>query len=58
MAVYELRGGLTDPAAPVTLCEIAELPSSGDTAYTAVAPLGGSRQLDAGASPVAPLREA
>jgi hypothetical protein len=44
-AVYELRGDLTDPAAPVTLCEIAELPSSGDTAYTAVAPLGGSRHL-------------
>lgn len=41
-AVYELRGDLADPAAKVSLCEIAELPSSGDTAYVAIQPLPGA----------------
>ncbi len=44
-AVYELRGDLADPSAPITVCEIEELPSAGDTAYTAVASLGGDRWL-------------
>jgi len=44
-AAYELRGDLTDPAAPIQVCEIQELPSAGDTAYTALAPLSGSRYL-------------
>ncbi len=44
-AAYELRGDLTDPAAPVEVCEIQELPSAGDTAYTALVPLSGSRYL-------------
>jgi hypothetical protein len=40
-AVYELRGDLTDPSAPITVCEIEELRSAGDTAYTAFAALDG-----------------
>ena len=44
-AAYELRGDLTDAGAPIQVCEIQELPSSGDTAYTAFAPLGGDRYL-------------
>ncbi|MCA9514472.1 MAG: exo-alpha-sialidase, partial [Myxococcales bacterium] len=44
-AIYELRGDLTDPASPVAVCEITEVKSSGDTAYTATAPLGGDRFL-------------
>ncbi len=44
-AVYELRGDLTDPAAPIEVCEIQELKSSGDTAYTALAPLTRNRSL-------------
>jgi len=44
-AIYELRGDLTDPAAPIEVCEIQELKSSGDTAYTSLAPLGRNRSL-------------
>jgi len=44
-AAYELRGDLTDPAAPIQVCEIKELMSSGDTAYTALAPLSEDRYL-------------
>jgi hypothetical protein len=40
-ALYEIRGDLLDPAAPVSLCEIAELPSNGDTAYVAIVPVHG-----------------
>ena len=38
-AAYELRGDLADPNAPIQVCEIQELRSSGDTAYTALAPI-------------------
>jgi len=44
-AAYELRGDLTDPAAPIQVCEIQELKSSGDTAYTSLAPLSRNRSL-------------
>ena len=44
-AAYELRGELTDPDAAIEVCEIRELPSSGDTAYTALAPLSSDRYL-------------
>src|SRR5262249_56207959 len=44
-AAYELRGDLSDPAAPIQVCEIQELKSSGDTAYTSVAPLSRDRSL-------------
>ncbi|TMA34267.1 MAG: exo-alpha-sialidase [Deltaproteobacteria bacterium] len=44
-AIYELRGDLTDPAAPIEVCEIQELESSGDTAYTSLAPLSRHRSL-------------
>lgn len=44
-AAYELRGDLTDPQADIEVCEIQELASSGDTAYTALAPLSGDRYL-------------
>lgn len=44
-AIYELRGDLTDPASPVEVCEIQELQSSGDTAYTSLAPLSRHRAL-------------
>jgi len=37
-AIYELRGDLTDPSAAIEVCEIQEVKSSGDTAYTAVSP--------------------
>jgi hypothetical protein len=40
-ALYELRGDLADPRSPIRLFEIAELPSDGDTAYAAVAPIPG-----------------
>jgi hypothetical protein len=40
-ALYEIRGDLMDPAAPVSLCEIAELPSNGDTAYISIVPISG-----------------
>ena len=38
-AIYELRGDLADPGAPIEVCEIQEVKSSGDTAYTSLAPL-------------------
>ena len=44
-AIYELRGDLTDPAAAIEVCEIQELKSSGDTAYTSLAPLSRHRSL-------------
>jgi hypothetical protein len=44
-AIYELRGDLTDPGAAIEVCEIQELPSSGDTAYTSLARLGRNRSL-------------
>lgn len=44
-AIYELRGDLTNPAAPVEVCEIQELLSSGDTAYTSLAPISRNRSL-------------
>jgi hypothetical protein len=44
-AIYELRGDLTDPSAPIEVCEIQELESSGDTAYTSLAPLNKNRSL-------------
>jgi len=44
-AIYELRGDLTDPSAPIEVCEIQELKSSGDTAYTSLAPLSRNRSL-------------
>src|SRR5262249_47771248 len=44
-AVYELRGDLADPAADVEVCELQELKSAGDTAYTALAPLSSDRYL-------------
>jgi hypothetical protein len=44
-AVYELRGDLTDPGAAIEVCEIQELKSSGDTAYTSLAPLSRNRSL-------------
>src|SRR5262249_9031643 len=43
--IYELRGDLTDPSAPIEVCEIQELKSSGDTAYTSLAPLSRNRSL-------------
>jgi hypothetical protein len=44
-AAYELRGDLLDPGEPIEVCEIQQLESSGDTAYTSLAPLTGSRSL-------------
>jgi hypothetical protein len=44
-AAYEIRGDLADPSAPIEICEIQELMSSGDTAYTALVPLTESRSL-------------
>ncbi len=44
-AVYEIVGDLTDPDAPVQMCEIQELRSSGDTAYTALVPITDDRWL-------------
>jgi len=44
-AIYELRGDLTDPSAPIEVCEIQELESSGDTAYTSLASLSRNRSL-------------
>jgi hypothetical protein len=44
-AIYELRGDVTDPNAAIEVCEIQELMSSGDTAYTSLAPLGRNRSL-------------
>jgi len=42
---YELRGDLTNPSAPVEVCEIQDLASSGDTAYTALVPIRGDKYL-------------
>jgi hypothetical protein len=44
-AIYELRGDLSDANAPIEVCEIQELSSSGDTAYTSLAPLSRNRSL-------------
>ena len=44
-AIYELRGDLTDPTGHIDVCEIQELPSSGDTAYTSLAPISKHRSL-------------
>ena len=44
-ALYELRGDLTDPSAAIEVCEIQEVKSSGDTAYTAAVPLDSNRSL-------------
>jgi hypothetical protein len=44
-AIYELRGDLSDPGAAIEVCEIQELKSSGDTAYTSLAPLSHTRAL-------------
>jgi hypothetical protein len=44
-AAYELRGDLTDPRAAIEVCEIQELESSGDTAYTAVVRLSANQSL-------------
>ena len=44
-ALYELRGDLADPKAHIQVCELQELTSAGDTAYTALASLGGDRYL-------------
>lgn len=44
-AIYELKGDLYDPAAPITLVELAELQSAGDTSYVGVAPLGHEQWL-------------
>lgn len=53
-AVYELKGDLTDPKAPIEVCEIETLISAGDTAYTALAPLGDDRFLVSWYSSVVP----
>jgi hypothetical protein len=42
---YELRGDLTNPNAPVEVCEIQDVASSGDTAYTALVPLSDDKYL-------------
>lgn len=44
-AIYELRGDLTNPSAAVEVCEIQEVKSAGDTAYTSLAPLTQDRYL-------------
>ena len=44
-ALYELHGVLSDPKAAVTLQELAEFKSAGDTAYVGVLPMGGSQFL-------------
>jgi hypothetical protein len=44
-AVYELLGDLTTPSSPITLNELFELKSSGDTAYVGVMPLSGDQFL-------------
>jgi len=44
-AAYELRGDLSDAQAPIEVCEVQELRSSGDTAYTSLAPLTQERYL-------------
>jgi hypothetical protein len=37
-AIYELRGDLADPNAAIEVCEIQEVDSAGDTAYTSLGP--------------------
>jgi hypothetical protein len=44
-AVYDLIGDLTTPSSPITLTELTELKSSGDTAYVGVMPLSGDQYL-------------
>lgn len=44
-AAYELRGDLTDPSASIEVCEIQEVKSTGDTAYTSLVPLSGQQYL-------------
>jgi hypothetical protein len=44
-AIYELRGDLADPGAAIEVCEVQDLKSSGDTAYTSLAPLSRNRSL-------------
>jgi len=44
-AAYELRGDLSDPSAPIEVCEMQELESSGDTAYTALARVTADKYL-------------
>ncbi len=44
-ALYEIHGDLANPQATVTLQELAEFKSAGDTAYVGVLPMGGSQFL-------------
>jgi hypothetical protein len=44
-AIYELRGNLADPQAPIEACEIQDVQSAGDTAYTSLVPLTPDRYL-------------
>ncbi len=44
-ALYEIHGTLADPTATVTLQELFEFKSAGDTAYVGVQPIGGSQFL-------------
>jgi hypothetical protein len=44
-AIYELRGDLSRPGAAIEVCEIQEVKSSGDTAYTSLAPLTADQYL-------------
>lgn len=44
-AVYELKGDLADPAAPIELVERAELKSAGDTSYVGVVPIADGQYL-------------
>ncbi len=53
-AIYELLGDLTDTSAQVQVCELAQLNSAGDTAYTSVVPLDGGTVLTAWYSSTVP----
>lgn len=44
-AIYELRGDLSNPDAPIEVCDFYDLTSAGDTAYTALAPLQNEKYL-------------
>lgn len=44
-SAYEILGDLSDPDASIEMCEIQELMSSGDTAYTALVPITDDRWL-------------
>lgn len=44
-ALYEIHGDLPDPTATITLQELFEFKSAGDTAYVGVMPMGGSQFL-------------